>query len=63
MRDNSKTQTGFGSVRHLEAYQYRFFSLTLSLLHITLTKTKKKEQTQNEFLQSSLISMSKRVFI
>lgn len=62
MRDNSKTQTGFGSVRHLEAYQYRFFSLTL-FLHITLTKTKKKEQTQNEFLQSSLISMSKRVFI
>lgn len=58
MRDNSKTQTGFGSVRHLEAYLFNSL-----FLHITLTKTKKKEQTQNEFLQSSLISMSKRVFI
>lgn len=63
MRDNSKTQTGFGIFRHLETYQHRSsFLYSLFFAH-NLKKTNKQTQTDRGFLQSFKISMNKLLYM
>lgn len=62
MRDNSKTQTGFGIFRHLETYQHRSSFLYSLFLHISLKKNK-QTQTDQGFLQSFKISMNKLLYM
>lgn len=62
MRDNSKTQTGFGIFCHLETYQHRSSFLYSLFLHISLKKNK-QTQTDQGFLQSFKISMNKLLYM